>query len=68
MADLGPILYLLLALLLWLFRREARGQSFDELLRRSQDEHHRVHRLLARHPRGGAWAEHKAWMADTKSR
>lgn len=66
MADLGPILYLLLALLLWLFRRETRGQSFDELLRRSQDEHHRVHRLLARHPHGGTWAEHKAWIAEER--
>ncbi len=66
MADFGLILYLLLVLLLWLFWREARGHSLDALLRRSQDEHHRVHRVLAGHPHGGTWEDHKSWMREER--
>ncbi|MGI9383407.1 MAG: hypothetical protein ACR2PO_09645 [Methyloligellaceae bacterium] len=39
-----------------------RGASFDDLLERATDEHHRVHAVLAKYPDGGAWDEYKRWM------
>jgi hypothetical protein len=60
----GYLLYLLTAALLALFWRHRRGQSLDDLLARATHEHHRVHRVLAQHPRGGTWREHRDWMAD----
>lgn len=62
MADLGWLLYGVFALLLFYFWTKVRGCSFDDLLDRATDEHHRVHAVLARHPHGGTWAEYKGWM------
>lgn len=64
MAASGVLLYLLIAGLLVMFWRRVRGMSFDELLERSRREHHHVRRVLAKHPRGGSWKEHKAWMRE----
>ncbi len=58
----GYLLYLLVAALLVLFWRHVRGLSFDALLDRAAEEHHHVHRVLAKHPEGGAWREHQDWM------
>ncbi len=58
----GWLLYVVLAGLLYYFWSKVRGCSLDELLERSTLDHHRVHDVLAKHPRGGTWAEHKSWM------
>ncbi|MFQ5466802.1 MAG: hypothetical protein ACE5DS_01595 [Kiloniellaceae bacterium] len=62
MAETGFLLYVLTAVLLFMFWRAAGGRSFDALLDRSADQHHRVNRVIAAHPKGGAWREHQAWM------
>ncbi len=51
----GYLLYLVVAAHLVLFWRHVWGLSFDALLARAEREHHRVHRVLAKHPEGGAW-------------
>ena len=61
-AASGYLLYLVVAALLILFWRHVRGLSFDRLLARAEEEHHRVHRVLAKHPDGGAWREYLDWM------
>ncbi len=58
----GYLLYLVVAALLVLFWRHVRGASFDALLVRAAREHHHVHRVLAKHPEGGAWREYQDWM------
>jgi hypothetical protein len=62
MTASGAVLYLLLFALLVLFWRKVRGRSFDDLLGQDLDLHERVHRVIAEHPRGGTWQEHKDWM------
>ncbi len=58
----GWLLYVALAGLLTYFWSKVRGCSLDDLLERATLDHHRVHDVLAEHPRGGAWAEYKGWM------
>lgn len=62
--ESGFLLYVLAAALLALFRRQVRGQSFDDLLARAARDHHHVHRVLAQHPQGGTWQEHKDWLRE----
>ncbi len=62
MADLGWLLYVLLAILLWYFWTRVRGASFDDLLERAHDEHIRVHKVLHKHPAGGTFEEYRRWM------
>jgi hypothetical protein len=58
----GLIVYLLLAAILWLMWRQVRGKSFADLLDQDLDLHHQVHRVIARHPKGGTWPQHRSWM------
>jgi ABC-type Mn2+/Zn2+ transport system permease subunit len=58
----GYLLYLVVAALLVLFWRHLRGLSFDALLARATEEHHHVHRVLAKHPHGGTWQAYRDWM------
>lgn len=58
--ESGFLLYVLAAALLALFRRQVRGQSFDDLLARAA----RDHQVLAQHPQGGTWQEHKDWLRE----
>ena len=58
----GYLLYLVVAALLVLFWWHVRGLSFDALLARAIQQHHLVHRVLAKHPDGGTWHEHQDWM------
>jgi hypothetical protein len=60
----GYLLYLLVAALLVLFWRQVRGLSFDTLLARAAEQHHHVHRVLAKHPEGGSWHEYQDWMQE----
>ncbi len=60
----GSLLYLVVAALLVLFWRHVRGLSFDALLDRAARQHHHVHRVLARHPDGGAWQEYQDWLRE----
>ena len=68
MAELGWLLYVLLAGLLAYFWSKVRGCTMDQLLERASRDHHRVHKVLAKHPQGGGWAEYQDWMgAETES-
>jgi hypothetical protein len=60
----GIVLYGLLVALLIAFWRRMRGKSMEDLLAESADEHHHVHRVLAKHPGGGDWPNHKRWMNE----
>jgi len=60
-ADYGWGLYVVLAILLVYFWWQVRGASFDALLKRAEREHHAVHKVLAKHPRGGAWGDYRRW-------
>ncbi len=62
--ESGFLLYVLAAALLALFRHQVRGQSFDDLLARAARDHHHVHPVLAKHPQGGTWQEHKDWLRE----
>jgi hypothetical protein len=57
-------LYVVLAALLFLHWRAAAGRNLDQLFEADNHLHHQVHRVIAKHPAGGNWREHKAWMAD----
>ncbi len=58
------LLYVVLAALLFMFWRAASGRNLDQLFEADNHLHHQVHRVIAKHPAGGAWAEHNAWMAE----
>lgn len=64
MLAAGFLVYVLVVALLVMFWQQVRGCSFDDLLERSAEEHWRVHRVIAKHPLGGTWAEHQRWMQD----
>jgi hypothetical protein len=68
MIESGWILYVALLALLYLFWRNVRGLSFDDLLERSAREHHTVLKVIKKHPRGGSWSEHKQWMRELEHR
>jgi hypothetical protein len=58
----GLSVYLLLAAILLLMWRQVRGKSFADLLEQDLPLHHEVHRVIARHPKGGTWRRHRSWM------
>ncbi|MEC9368339.1 MAG: hypothetical protein VX871_06545 [Pseudomonadota bacterium] len=62
MEQAGFFLYVIFALLLWYFWRQVRGATLDDLLRRSESEHHHVAAVLKKHPEGGSWGQFSAWM------
>lgn len=64
MAAFGWIVYVLLAALLFVFWRKARGHSLDALLERGTTEHRHVHGVLAQHPEGGTWKDHQRRMSE----
>lgn len=64
MTELGSLLYVVFALLVYMFWRRVRGETFDEILESSEREHHRVARVLKKHPHGGTWSEFQAWLKD----
>ena len=64
MAAFGWIVYALLLALLLLFWRKARRRSLDALLEQGVEEHHHVHRVLAKHPEGGTWKDHQRRMSE----
>lgn len=66
MFESGGILYVLLAALLYMFRRHTRGCSLEDLLERSERDHHAVHAVLARHPRGGSWPQFRRWLREER--
>ena len=64
MTETGPLLYVLLVALLFLFWWKVRGLSFDALLEQGYHEHRHVLKVNAKHPLGGAWKEHRKWMRE----
>ena len=63
MAELGWLLYLLLAALLFYFWMNIRGMSFDDMIDRQHDVHVAVHEVLHKHPKGGTYGEFNRWMS-----
>jgi hypothetical protein len=62
--EFGWLLYIALAALLALFRKHGGGRSLDGLLARDTALHHQVHRVIEKHPAGGTWRQHRAWMRE----
>ena len=62
--DIGWLLYVVLAALLALFWKHRGGRSLDALLERDTALHHQVHRVIEKHPAGGTWRQHQAWMRE----
>lgn len=60
----GWILYVLLAAELALFWKYRGGRSLDALLDGDLALHRQVHRVLKKHPTGGTWQQHLAWMRE----
>lgn len=59
-------IWILLALLtgiVALMWTKMRGKSLDDLFAEAGAEHHRVHDVLTRHPKGGTWRAHRQRMA-----
>lgn len=64
MENDGWLLYVLLAMLLVYVMPHFQGQSLQDLFDENTDLHHQVHRVGKKHPLGGTWAEHSAWMDE----
>lgn len=64
MMELGWMLYIVLAVLLFFVFPHFRGKSMEDLFEDSEALHHQVNAVGAEHPRGGSWAQHRAWMKD----
>ena len=66
MLNFGWFLYILGALFIIIFWYKSRGLTFEELLKRSENEHERVKRVFAGYPHGGTWKEIKHWMKEVE--
>ena len=64
MTETGPLLYVLVVALLLMFWWKVRGLSFDALLEQGRSEHRHVLKVIAKHPHGGTWKEHRKWMRE----
>ena len=64
MMLVGAGLYLILLTLVVWFIRRAWGKSMDDLFVQSDHEHHQVHGVIAKYPRGGTWSQYLAWMQE----
>ena len=65
MEYIGEFIYLMLLLaLLVMFWRAKAGRGLDQLIADGEHEHHHVHRVIGRHPEGGTWRQHNAWMTE----
>ena len=60
----GEFIYLMLLALLVMFWRAKAGRGLDQLIGDGEHEHHHVHRVIGKHPEGGSWRQHKAWMIE----
>ena len=62
--DFGWVLFVLLAAILALFWKHGGGKSLDALLEKDMALHDQVHRVIKKHPAGGTWRQHRAWMRE----
>lgn len=62
--ELGWMLYIVLAVLLFFTFPHFRGKSLEDLFAASHARHHQVHAVAAKHAHGGTWAQHRAWMEE----
>ena len=62
----GFLVYLIaIALGAMMWRRGGAGEaSFESLLEKSEQDHHRVLRITAKHPHGGRWGDYRAWERE----
>ena len=59
----GWLLYITLAVFVYFTFLHFRGKTMDDLFDTSEDLHHQVLGVGKKHPRGGTWSEHLAWVA-----
>lgn len=64
MTTLAPILIPLLLAILYYFWRQVAGLSMDNLFERSASAHHRIHKMIAKHPDGGSWQDFQRWTGE----
>ncbi len=67
MEYFGVLLYSIFAALVLWFISRARGHSLSELLDASGHEHHIMHAVAQKHPRGGNWNQHRQWAREESS-
>jgi len=63
-AESGSLLYVVFAILIYVFWRLVRRRRFEQILQSSERNHHHVARVLKKHPHGGTWLEFQAWMKE----
>ena len=64
MLNFGIAIYLILLVLVIMFLLKRAGRSLDQLIGDGGHKHHHVHRVIAKHPKGGSWSQHKGWMVE----
>jgi len=65
-AGSGWIVNALAALLAAVFWRAMRGRSLQDMFDAASRDHHKVLKVLKKHPGGGAWREFQTWMGDRR--
>lgn len=65
-AGSGWIVYVLAALLTALFWHAMRGRNLQDMFDAGNREHHRVLKVLKKHPGGGSWREFQTWIGDRR--
>lgn len=65
-AASGWIVYALAVVLAVVFWRRMRGRSLKDMFDAGADEHHRVVKMLKKHPEGGAWHDVQRWMGERR--
>jgi hypothetical protein len=68
MFTFGIVVYVILALLVIMFWRRARGRSLEEIFAQSEADHHGVNDVHAAYPLGGTWKQHLQWMQDAAAK
>jgi len=63
----GWIVYIVALLLALVFWRAMRGRSLQNMIDAGGREHHRVLKVLSKHPGGGTWREFQTWIGDRRT-
>ena len=60
------ILVVLLVTIAVVMGRRLYGKTLDQLFDETEQDHHRIHAVLARHPQGGTWQQYSRWLAEAE--
>ena len=64
MFEFGIVIHVILALLILMFWRKARGHSLDDIFGQNAASHHRVNEFHTAEPVGATWKQHQKWMKE----